>query len=654
MMYRKWHTTGPNNRSILWILRRMITAAAAAAVLCSMLVFNASAAKAEQFTDVNANEWYYFELAGAVEAGIFAGESETFFNVYGNITRAEFVTALSRLCGADVSGYQNNPFADVSQEQWFFPYICWAYENGVADGVAPTEFAPDLPISREEISKMLGSAIERVLGETLSTEGAHQFTDQDAIAPWAKEWVEKCTVLGILRGHDTGAFEPQGLATRAEAACMFYRYYSKDIEKPLLEVSGFELNFDANQDYYLVYPADFSNCRIISYNGPGALSVSVEQYAGYYPYQSKSYVPGQPLELGHGRAKVTLCITLPGGTVREYLLAFTDPNGASYSYARVRTSSSVNVREAPSTDAGIITSLVNNAQVYYLGTEGDWCRVQLLNQINGGRVGYIHKDYLKTGYAETAMPERYRGAVEALQAAHPNWQFKFVDVERDYQSYLDSLSGMVYENGGWVSASKEQIARYLDPLNSLNETDVFNFVDISYYNAATYRDEGISAVWVNESGFSKSTAVSYFMQASRSLQVTPYFITSRAAIESGYGTSLLARGQVPGYEGYYNFYGIQARDENPNLLGAQYAKSRNWNSVFRSIVEGANWFRDQYIDQGSITPYYFRYAALNGKAYMTDISAPTKDAQKIRQAYVGSGMLDTQIQFVIPVYRNMP
>ena len=132
--------------------------------------------------------------------------------------------------------------------------------------------------------------------------------------------------------------------------------------------------------------------------------------------------------------------------------------------------------------------------------------------------------------------------------------------------------------------------------------------------------------------------------------MNPYYITCRAIQESGYGTSAFAKGTVPGYEGYYNFFGIQCYDNNPTV-GAQYAKDRNWNSVFRSITEGANWMKDQYLDQGATTPYFFRYNGFQNKIYMSDAQAPIKEASILKKAFTDP---NAAAHFIIPVYRDLP
>ncbi len=628
MMFKKWRITGLNK------FRNTVAAILAAVMLLGIPV---SAAKPEDFTDLQANkkEWYYEEVSKAIGLGLFGGQSETYFGVDEQITRAEFVTALSRLCGAKTEDYATDHFIDVKAGDWFLAPVSWAYKEGLVGGVSENEFAPDRPVSRQEMSKMLAGAIEIIFKKQLTTAGAATFTDQDQIADWALEYVQKCNVAKIFNGDENGNFNPAQYAPRHQAACVFYRCYIwlKADADYSLTVSGFDLDFNVDTDYYLAQPTDFANCKIIDYSGFTSFTVTVEQYASYYPYKNTAYKLGDALKLGHGRAKITLDVTLKNGEEREYLIALTDPDAADYAYAKAKVTTKVNLRAEPNTDSAVLATLLSNARVYYLKTEGDWCMVE---QLSTGKVGYVHKDYIQWNWKTTEMPERYKTAIEALQTAHPNWSFTYVDVEMSYAEALEKYG-----------AQNEQ---YIDPLNYLAEDKIFAMLNIDVYDQETWSDDGIRAIWANENAVTKDQAVEYFNAASKSLLMNPQYIACRAALESGYGTSKFAKGTVTGYEGYYNFFGIQCYDDNPTV-GAAYAKNRNWNTVFRSIVEGANWMKDQYLDQGATTPYFFRYRGYQDKVYMSDVQAPLKEASILKKAYADP---NAKAHFVIPVYSDMP
>ena len=649
-MFRKLRITGRNK------FFHIVATALVVAMLVISLPF--AAAAAPTFADLNEQEWYYNAVMNAIEAGYFKGDADGKFYPNSNITRAQFATIVTRYCGADADSAEGAPFGDVLKDDWFYGAVSWAYNNGIINGVSAEEFRPQDPITREQMCKMIGIALENVLGKELSAERAKTFLDDADISDWAKEWVNKCSAEGLITGLDTGCFDPSGQATRAQAATVLVRcdtYFpetppeEQPPEAPLeysIAVSGFEFTFDVEDGYYLINPQDFKACSITGFTGFTALNVQVEQYAGHYPYLKTAYQLGQPLDLGYGRAKVTLKATLPDASTKDYLLVFTDPEALMNSYAKVVVSSSVNLREQPAETAPILTTLDGGTTVYYLGTEGDWAKVQYVKSIfsagavtkTTSYVGYVkdtaEENYIRWNWEEVEMPAQYEDQINALKEAHPNWSFTFVDPELTFEETVQKYG----------TDRKE----YIDPHYYLNEDRIFAFLDIDTYDPECWNDEGVKAIWANESTYSKDQALAYFKTASNSLQMNAYYIACRAALESGYGGSKFAKGQIAGFEGYYNFFGIKCYDNNPEL-GAQYAKDRNWNTVEISITEGANWVKDQYLDRGAVTPYFFRYSGFWNKSYMTDALAPAKEAAILKRAFSDP---NAKAHFIIPVYRE--
>lgn len=427
-----------------------------------------------------------------------------------------------------------------------------------------------------------------------------------------------------------------------------------------IEVSGFTTDkFSAGQDYYLGYPKDFSACKITNVEATdGAnISIKVEQYCG----ATKTVAVGDPLPLGYGRARVYVTVTVNNKTY-TYLYTLADPNEQNYYYvyptASGKVYSGLDSKNNPSgTVRNFTASTTNAASMYCVGQKGDYLQVVLTGSGYVGREGWVKKDQVSRGFTETAMPAVYTSKINALKKAHPNWTFEFVHMGASLQTYSQTVSKQTISN--MADSKKTDLASiqyYMDPVNFLDEKNVFMFLDYSRYDPKTFSQKGVESIWVDKSNAvcTKEEAVDAFMEASDSLQLNPYFIAGRAAIESGYGTSALAKGTVKGYEGYYNFYGIGAVDSNPAQGGASYAKGRNWNSPVRAIIEGANWIKDQYVDRGQCTSYFLRfYPFRSTHIYMSDLAAPTSDAAKFYQGYSAGGTLNGKLHFIIPVYNDI-
>ncbi len=623
-------------------------------LLFSTITFEAAAAPADRFEDVNPKAWYYEDVAGAVDSGLFVGVGDFSFKPTQKITRAQFATAMANLCNADVSSYTEIPFKDVGETYWGRKYIAWAYAMGVVSGMSATKFAPNRNITRQEMCAMLVRTIEKVLKRALPASGGPTFADQGKIASWARTSVDKCAAAGIIVGSE-GKFHPLDNATRAEAAAVLYRYHKSTQAASLLEVSGFYLNFRADQAYYVATNANFKKCIIKKYNGSEPLQVAVEHYPDEAnPYAQTPYKLGDVMDLGVGRAKIHLTIG-----EKKYTIDVTDASHADYTFARTK-GNQVNMRSGPGSEYSVVHNITaTNTRIYYYGMEGDWCRVQLIssNKNTPGKKGYIHKDYVRWAYTEVEMPERYKAGIEALKKAHPNWTFSFVDVGVDYAD---------------APAKYKSTQDYIDPLNYLNENDIFAFLDIDTYKFGNWTASQVKAIWEEKEGalFSEKEAVGMILTASKSVMMNPLYIACRMAIESGHATSPFAKGMntlpwvyVPNSvkpenrqenyalgDTYYNFYGIYAYGNNPNYAMVA-AKNYGWNTPEKAIIGGAHWIKEWYLDRGDVTPYFMRYAYMTDSAYMSDKGAPKKEAALLKKAYSDP---NAKAHFIVPVYQNMP
>ena len=135
------------------------------------------------------------------------------------MTRAQFVTMLAGLQGADVSAYRTGKFTDVPADAWYAPYVNWAAENGVVYGVSDSAFAPDANISRQDMAVMVYRYAER-FGIRLGTDVPPvTFTDTGDIAAYALPAVQALQRAGVISGMPDGSFRPREHMTR-EQACV--------------------------------------------------------------------------------------------------------------------------------------------------------------------------------------------------------------------------------------------------------------------------------------------------------------------------------------------------------------------------------------------------------------------------------------------------
>ena len=160
----------------------------------------------KQFKDVQpVNHWAKESIDYVTSRGLFNGKTEDTFAPEEATTRAQLMTVLARLDGADTTG--------AALEKG----MAWAVANGISDGSNP-----NAPITRQQLAAML----YRYAGSP-AVEGTLNFPDAGSVSDYAKDAMLWVTQNGIINGKTDGRLDPTGLATRAQVATMIARYCAK-------------------------------------------------------------------------------------------------------------------------------------------------------------------------------------------------------------------------------------------------------------------------------------------------------------------------------------------------------------------------------------------------------------------------------------------
>lgn len=185
---------------------------------------DSTAGDSSVFIDI-AGHWAMTPVYELKKRGIVNGVSETEFAPEANITRAEFLSILTRMMGLSA---EKADYSDVSENSWYFGSIGAAEKAGIINKHfvgENNEFNPDKAITREEIAVMLYDAAKLAYVDFPKyTEPLYKFGDTESISPYAKESLEAMYMSGILSGYDDNTIKPQSTATRAEASQMLYGY----------------------------------------------------------------------------------------------------------------------------------------------------------------------------------------------------------------------------------------------------------------------------------------------------------------------------------------------------------------------------------------------------------------------------------------------
>ena len=181
----------------------------------------------EMFSDVTKN-WAYPGIQYCVTHGIMGGMGDGTFAPTGTTTRAQIVQILYNLEGTPaVSG--TTPFTDLTAN-WYKPAILWAYQNNVVAGTSPTTFAPDQPVTREQIAVILTQYMFHVLKmeRTWAPADLSKFPDGANVSSWAKEAMQDAVALGLINGTKASDgvvyLDPQGSAARQQVATILMNF----------------------------------------------------------------------------------------------------------------------------------------------------------------------------------------------------------------------------------------------------------------------------------------------------------------------------------------------------------------------------------------------------------------------------------------------
>lgn len=180
------------------------------------------------FSDTR-NHWASANINNLAGKLIIDGRQGSQFEPNSNITRAEFAVFIAKGLGLEGDEASARRFPDVPTGTTG-AYIGAATKAGIIAGNMDGTFKPNSYITREQMSLMLVRAMAYA-GQDISLDGLTsaqllgRFKDNGKIQ--SKETVAKAVKEGIIQGVSIDTFQPQGNATRAQAAAMLKRVLEK-------------------------------------------------------------------------------------------------------------------------------------------------------------------------------------------------------------------------------------------------------------------------------------------------------------------------------------------------------------------------------------------------------------------------------------------
>lgn len=323
----------------------------------------------------------------------------------------------------------------------------------------------------------------------------------------------------------------------------------------------------------------------------------------------------------------------------------------------------------------------------------------------GQFLGYYTEDAaFEAKLNEQNFPESYKVKLRELHFLYPSWQFiaenidmnfadavagertnpglKLVHPTRDESwrstdpnTYNPETKTWETYDGGWYSASKEVVEYFMDPRNMLDYKTVFIFSPHNY-NEKYDTEANLQRVLANTfmSGALQDdetkTYLEVIMKAGKDNGVSPMSMAAKFIQEQGSNGAgkCITGAAYKGYEGIYNFFNVGAyadskRDTIERGLWWASGESSNkttygrpWNTREKSIVGGAQWYAESYVNVGQNSYYYMNFNIKGSNPfthqYATNIEDAASKARLVSNGYIG--IKDLEIAFYIPIYKNMP
>ncbi len=266
--------------------------------------------------------------------------------------------------------------------------------------------------------------------------------------------------------------------------------------------------------------------------------------------------------------------------------------------------------------------------------------------------------------------------IQELQKKYPNWNFKVLYtnldwndvISNEYQGHGSSPKNLVsqsrdsswicsicgnraYDNGSWRCASESAIRYMMDPRNSLNENDIFQFEELTGSSAQ------LDVVKMMTAGTFLQGHEQGIINTANNNQVNAYYIVARLIQEQGKSGSTLVSGKT----GFYNAFNIGASGSTSDQVianGLAYAQKKGWDTLEKSIDGGIGFVANEYIKKGQNTLYFQKFnVTTNGTywhQYQQNLTAAQSEGTTLRSTYQSVNALNSSHTFIIPLYKNMP
>ena len=307
---------------------------------------------------------------------------------------------------------------------------------------------------------------------------------------------------------------------------------------------------------------------------------------------------------------------------------------------RVKISTGVlNFRSSPVVRSDTLIGTVSRGEIYEVYDEfRGWFNISVDDEM-----GWIHGDYV---HRKSQAMDLSRKSAEVTTSALNVRMGPTTDFERigaitlgEQYTFLEELNGwyriQYFDKQAWISGSFAKIVE-----------------DLRQEKMQFFTLDGVLGV----SGSELNSVLSghgileglgpVFKDAAGENQLNELYLVSHALAErEGPLMDLVEGVEVTEIDGkavpptvVYNVFGINGKGENPEKAAAEFAYEQGWNTMEKSIVEGAKWISKEYVHHPARTQNTFYKMAWDPSdrslnAFSSDIAWATRQGKKLNYVY---------------------
>lgn len=264
---------------------------------------------------------------------------------------------------------------------------------------------------------------------------------------------------------------------------------------------------------------------------------------------------------------------------------------------------------------------------------------------------YVSKEYIKLkGSTFPTKGEVLADKLNVREGPGTNY-WTYGQLTKQNTVDVTGVSGNWYiiQYNSFRNAKPEDVAYYVTPSNfKANTPEYFQFLLLNKTANITASNVN-NKILINKGSLSGKGAA--FINASKKYNINEIYLISHSLLETGNGTSQLARGVSIHGKTVYNVFGYGAFDGCAKDCGAEFAYQQKWFSIDAAIEGAAKLIGANYIHKGQDTLFKMRWNPANPGThqYATDIGWAVKQVTNINKLY---SLLDQYtLYFDYPVYK---